>query len=237
MAAAYFSSGASAAAGDNAPPLYVTVEGEQMSYTDVLQLTGMVLNAVGIMKSAVVKPPEQMPKNAPYVSYIGKDDAGKPIIWISSAVNTPSKHSDAENAEIQHEQLVASMLAMLDMGKGTSKWHRLYEKMKSNPARLPALGNELSAAMTGMSKKTVEYSAVQRRWMFANIHAGTPSAQVYELLKAHGLVATRTSRDAVVSLPGAFEPGCYFSIDVIISFDASGRVYKLDLSQPKPDCL
>lgn len=236
MAASCFSVCARAA-DENVPPIYVTVEGEQMSYRDVIELTALAMGSVGIFKDAVTKAPQEMPKTTPYVYYAGKDASGKPIIWMSSAISGKQKLSAGQNTEMLREQEAAALLAMLDMGRGTSKWHVVFEKLKSDPARIAALGPELTSAMTEMSRKTVEYSNAQRRWIFSSIPAGKPRARVYEMLRAHSLTASETKGVIVVSLPGAFEPGCYFSTNVLLTFDKNDRLYKADLGQPIPDCL
>jgi peroxiredoxin len=56
------------------------------------------------------------------------------------------------------------------------------------------------------------------------------------MLREHGLVADKHGDVMVVSLPGAFAPGCYFSTNVTLTFNQM-RLYKTDLSQPIPDCL
>lgn len=232
-------------AGENVPPAYVTVEGEQLSYKDVIELTVLSLDAIGIASGALPKPPDQMPKETPYYYYAGKELTGKPIIWVSSAIAGKTSPPASVTAEIQREAEAASLLAMLDLGKGLPKLHAIFEKVRTDNRRVAALGPELADAMKEMSEKTVAYSETNRHWIFANIQAGTPGVRVYEMLNAHGLGATAASgkqQDAaqtpiVVSLPGSFTPGCYFSRNVIITLDRSERVYKIDLSQPIPNCL
>lgn len=219
----------------NSPPVYVTVEGVQLSYSDVIQLTALAIGAAGLFNNAIVKTPEQMPKASPYAYYAGKDASGKPVAWISSAVSGKTQ-SMAVTAELQREMVAAGMLAMLDMGQGSPKLKTLFDKAKNDPAHMARLGTEINNAMTEMSEKTVAYGKAQRRWIFDNIHAGTTRSQVYAMLRAHGLTARDFKGVTEVTFPGAFEPGCYFSNSVSITYK-NDRLYKIDLDQPHPDCL
>jgi hypothetical protein len=218
---------------DDGPP-YVTIEGQQMSYHDVLELTGYVLGAMTYFRDAVTKAPADMPKDSPFFYYAGKNAAGKPVIWMSSSVNDPNKKPIAsQSSEMQREEQTAGLLASLGAGKGSPKWQSVYAAIENDPSRLAGIGAELQTAMTDMSTAIVAKSAADRKWMFANLTEGMSQAQVDAALRSHGLA----SKSGVVTLPGAFEPGCYFSTKVTMAFDASGRLYKMDLSQPIPDCL
>ena len=80
--------------------------------------------------------------------------------------------------------------------------------------------------------------AANRRWVFANVHAGMPRSAVYALLGTRKIdVKTPASGDAYVDLPGEFQAGCSFSNRITIAFDAADAVKKLDLSPPNPNCL
>ncbi|HEY1976129.1 MAG TPA: hypothetical protein VGG89_06285 [Candidatus Baltobacteraceae bacterium] len=204
-----------------------------MSYQDILDLTAYVLGATELMHDAITKAPADMPKDFPYVFYAGKDAGGKPVLWISSAVSAHVVKPPEFDREVQREEEASAMLATLDMGKASSNWQRVYATVKNDPARLAALGAELEGAIRDMSAAIVAISAANRQWMFANLTEGMPRAQVYRALRLHGLAA----KGDVVSLPGRFEPGCYFSTNVTMTFDASERLDKMDLSQPIPDCL
>ena len=130
----------------------------------------------------------------------------------------------------------AGLIAMLEAGKGDAALRRLYAQVENDPSELASLGAALTSAMSEMSDKTVQYSNDERRWIFRNVPAGTPWARAQDMLREHGLVADKHGDVMVVSLPGAFAPGCYFSTNVTLTFNQM-RLYKTDLSQPIPDCL
>ena len=220
----------------NEPAATVTIDGVPLSYRDVLQLTALSLGGGGFAQSAVVKQPAEMPKASPYVYYAGTDAGGKPIVWISAAVKSGAKLSAAETAELTREYEGTGLIAMLAAGKGNPAVQRLYAAVKNDPSALASLGVAMTTAMSEMSTDTVQYANDQRRWIFRNIPAGTPWAHAEDMLREHGLVADKRGEQMVVSLPGAFQPGCYFSTNVTLTFNQM-QLYKIDLSQPIPDCL
>jgi hypothetical protein len=223
-------------AAGNEPTATVAVEGVPLSYRDVLQLTALALGGSGLAQGAIVKQAAEMPKSSPYIYYAGTDAGGKPIVWISAAIRSNSKPSAAEMAEMVREEEQMGLVVMLVTGQGNPEIRSLYARVQSDPTRLAALGAELRDAMTQMSAKTVEYSDDQRRWIFQNISAGTPRDRAEEMLQAHGLTASASGETTIVNLPGSFQPGCYFSSNVILTFKSSA-LYKIDLSQPIPNCL
>ncbi len=227
------------------PPLYVTVDGVRLSYRRVLDLSGLAIEGTGAFQLAVKKPSTQMPTNAALFYYDGTDLHGKPIVWISNAYHARAKQAEAADAELQREEMVAALLVMLGAGKGGSDLQRLYRKASSTAESRQRLGVALENAIERMSEKVVHYSSRERRWIFAHLTAGMPRARVLQLLRTQSLTvksgsvpATHDGRQTLlVNLPGTFEPGCYFSSNITIAFDASVRLYKIDLSQPIPDCL
>ena len=224
-------------AAGNEPAATVAIDGVQLSYRDVLQLTALSLRGAGVMQGAEAKQPSQMPKAAPYVYYAGNDAEGKPMVWISTAIQSGAKLSDAQAAEVSREAQAASLLAGLAAGTSDAAIQQLYAQVKSDPTALAGLGAALTSAISRMSTLTVQYANEQRRWIFRTITAGTTRAQAEEMLREHGLVATVNGNAVVVSLPGAFQPGCYFSTNVTLTFGDRLQLYKIDLSQPIPDCL
>lgn len=224
-------------------PLYVTVEGVRLSYRQVLKLSGLALEGAGVLRTAVKKTAAEMPPGARDVYYDGTDAHGKPIIWISSSLAAAPKLSNVASAEFQREETAAGLLAVLGVGGGGPALQSLYGKVRFDANSRQKLGIELATAIEKMSEKVVKYSTQERRWMFASLTAGMPRSRVAQLLQSRGISATATKvgrgvrSTMLVSLPGAFEPGCYFSRNVTIAFDAAGRLYKMDLSQPIPDCL
>lgn len=226
-------------AAGNEPPATVTVDGVPLTYRDVLQLTALYLGSVGFTQRGIIKQPADMPKAAPYVYYAGRDAKGKPIVWVSTAVHDPLPKtlSAAQQAEMMRELEDVGVIVTLQLGQGNADLRRVYEKVKNDPAGLTSLGAALGRAMSQMSARTVQYANDERRWIFAHVHAGTPRSRAEAMLHAHGLSASEQGHTTVVSLPGAFEPGCYFSRNVTLTFDRYKRLYKIDLSQPIPDCL
>jgi len=221
----------------NEPTATVTVDGVPLTYRDVLQLSALSLAGAGVMQTGVAKQSSEMPAASPYVYYAGTDAGGKPIVWISTAIRSGAKLSDAQTAEMEREGEAAGLLAALAASKGDAPIQRLYTQAKNDPAELASLGAALTGAMTQMSALTVQYSNEQRRWIFQNIPAGTTRTRVEEMLQGHGLVADTKGNTMVVSLPGAFQPGCYFSTNVTLTFSDRMQVYKIDLSPAIPDCL
>jgi hypothetical protein len=220
----------------NEPAATVTVDGVALSYHDVLLLTALTIGAGASVQSGIVKQPADMPKSSPFVYYAGTDAGGKPIVWISTTVKSGAKLSAAETAEMLREYQEAGLAAALVTGGGNAAIQRLYTQIKSNPSALQSLGATLASAMSEMSQKTVQYATDERRWIFRTIPAGTARAHAIEMLREHGLVSTENGDATVVKLPGAFEPGCYLSTNVTLTF-ADQQLYKIDLSRPIPDCL
>jgi hypothetical protein len=221
----------------NEPTATVTVDGIPLSYRDVIQLTALTLGAGDVVQNGLVKPPADMPRTSPYVYYAGTDAGGKSIVWVSAAVKPGTKLSTSETVEMTREYEEAGLLSMLASGKGNAAIQRVYAQIKNDPGALTSLGAALTNAMSTMSEKTVQYANDERRWIFRNVAAGTPRAHAQEMLREHGLVASEGGDTMVVSLPGAFAPGCYFSTNVTLTFRDQMRLYKIDLSQPIPDCL
>jgi hypothetical protein len=224
-------------AAGNEPAATVIVDGVVLSYRDVLELTGLSMAAGEYVRGAIVKRPADMPKSSPYAYYAGTDAGGKPIVWVSESMKSGATLSAAQTAEAMREAQQAGLLAALATGKGSAAIQRLYAQTKSDPEALATLGTALESAMSEMSGKTVEYARDERRWIFRHIPEGTTRAQALAMLRDHGLVASERGDTTVVTLPGAFEPGCYFSTNVTLTFADGKQLYKIDLSQPIPDCL
>lgn len=231
------------AAAQKSLPLYVTVEGIRLSYRQVLKLSGLAIEGAGLFQTAVKKAATEMPPGAREVYYDGTDAHGKPIVWISSALAAAPKLSEAASAQARREETAAGLLAVLGVGEGAANLQGLYRKVRFDAKPRQRLGIELAIAIEKMSEKVVRYSTQERRWMFASLTAGMSRSRVAQMLRARGIsvITAKAGRGVrstmVVSLPGEFEPGCYFSRNVTMTFDAAERLYKMDLSQPIPDCL
>lgn len=234
------------------PPLTVTVDGVQLTDRDVAILSVMVIYGTGAMQHPLSKAPSEMPPGSPYIYYAGKDDKGAPIVWISDS--TKEKLPGAAG-ELQREQEAVAIVTMLDAPPATTgpqrplpaidALHPLYAAAAGDPQKLNRLGLALADAIRQMSDLTVARSADDRRWMFATLTPAMNRAQVYAALRGRGLRATAQNGrvdfpadgPAIVTLDGAFEPGCSFSNTVTIAFDATNHVEKLDYGAPIPDCL
>ena len=225
------------------PPWSISVGGQSLAWPDIVQALRLEFGAGGI--EPVRKDPKQMPAFAPYAWYAGRDTNGKPIVWMALPPGVKNKLSDTLEAEVRRQRTAAGILFALDAGAGGSTWQRLYHALPDDPAARTAFAGEIIAAVRAASAWTVAKSTADRQWIFANVLAGLSRQQVYALLDARELTATddseRTTKPpsglAYVKLAGYFEPGCSFSHTITITFDANDRVYKLDLSPPKPNCL
>ena len=224
------------AATGNAPSATVSVDGVPLTYSDVLQISGLMLISGEIVRTGIAKQPAEMPAAFPYVYFAGTDAGGKPIVWVSSIVQAHAKLSDSDTAELTREAEGAGLMAALVSGQGTPAVRRLYEEVKNDPNKLASLGAQLTSAMKTMSQDSVQYQNDERRWIFQSIPAGTPRLVAEDLLRSHGLVAAQKGDTMVVTLPGAFQPGCYWSASVTLTFKRE-TLYKIDLSPPIPDCL
>jgi hypothetical protein len=226
------------------PPWNISVGGQRLTWDDIGQAMLLEFGASARVEQ-VLKKPEQMPAFAPYAWYAGRDQHGKPIVWMADAPGETKNPSDAVVAEARRQRIAAGILAALDAGAGGRTWQRLYHALPDHGAARAAFAGEIIASLRAASAWTVAKSEADRHWIFANVRAGLTRPQVYALLDSRELTATdsseRTKRPpkgpAYVLLPGYFEPGCSFSNTVTITFDAGDRVYKLDLSPPKPNCL
>ncbi len=224
--------------------LHVTVDGRHLTQTDLTQV--LMWAFFSGSSDTVTIAASKMPAYAPYLWYAGNDPkTGKPSFWVSKALedrDTTQQYA----ATIQREQIAAGVLYALASGKGTPALRALYTATPADPVHRQQLAQALAGALRTWSNETVAKSKAGRAWMFAALTAGMPRNTVYALLRARGLKATSggmgtdafpASGSALVNLPGAFEPGCSFSRDVTIQFDSTNRLYKLDLSEPIPDCL
>ncbi len=211
--------------------LNVSVQGQRLSVDDLTMLYKM---AFGLPKP-VEKSPAEMPAYAPYVSYQGKDSAGKPVVWYA---HLDYQTTNAHHAEIQEEQFAAAFLASLDQGVGTPALLALYAEVPKDPQDQERFGLELGHALQEWSDQTVTHSDADRQWIFAHLHDGMTRSEVNALLLDHGLkLEPNPKGPAIVELQYAFAPGCGFTRNVEIKFDQRDTLYAVDLSQPKPDCL
>ena len=226
------------------PPWRVSAGGQILTWTDIGQAMRLEFGASSAGEP-VPKKPEQMPSFARYAWYAGRDPNGKPIIWMSVAPEGKKKRPDAVDAEVRRQLTAAGILYALDAGAGGPTWQQLYHALPDDPAARTAFAGEIIAAVRAASDWTVAKSTADRHWIFANVRAGLSRQQVYARLDTRELTATDESEKiqrppkglAYVRLPGEFQPGCSFSNTVTITFDARDRVYKLDLSPPKPNCV
>ena len=234
------------------PPLTVTVDGVQLTDRDVAILSVLAIYGTGAIQHPIAKAPSEMPSGSPYIYYAGTDEKGAPVIWMSSQMN---EKSQSAAGEIQREQEAVAIVTMLNAPPATTGRQRplpsidalrpLFTAAAGDPLTLNRLGLALADAIHQMSDLTVARSADDRRWMFATLTPAMNRAQVYAALRTRGLHATEQSGradfpadgPAIVRLDGAFEPGCSFSNNVTISFDATDHVEKLDYGAPIPDCL
>jgi hypothetical protein len=226
------------------PPWNISVGGQRLTWDDIGQALRLEFGASARIEP-IPKQPEQMPAFAPYAWYAGRDPHGKPIVWMTVAREGKKTSSDAVVAEARRQRIAAGILLALDAGAGGTTWQRLYRALPDHGAARAAFAGEIIASVQAASAWTVSKSEADRRWIFGNVRTGLSRPQVYALLDSRELTATdaseRTTRPpngpAYVRLPGYFEPGCSFSTTIAITFDAGDRVYKLDLSPPKPNCL
>lgn len=225
-----------------APAWNIRVGDEAVSLSDIWQ--AMILVFTARRGEQALKDPKEMPTFAPYTWY-GRDSSGTPALWFSTATPDLKSASSEVRAEASREGTAAAILIALVEGQGGPLWQRLYRSVPDDPKARNDFAREITTAFRYASDWTVAQSAANRKWLFSNIRAGLNRQQVYTLLKARDLQATKApdqprkppNNADVVELPGAFEPGCSFSNHVTITFDASDRVKKLDLSPPIPNCL
>lgn len=213
-------------------PLSVTVAGKKMSSSDVATLSIYPISCGGAFPQPLQKPPAQMPSTTPYVSYAGKNSAGVPAVWVATASENVRTASDPVQRETHREWIAACLLETLDAGKGSAAWQSAFATVKDRPDLWPAFGRELTDALRQMSAMYVAKAGADRTWLFKHLPAGTTRSDAYRILRSRGLA----QKNDVVSLPGGFEPGCYTWTDITITFDASDRIYKMDL-KPVASCL
>ena len=220
----------------------VSVAGEPVSMDDINQAVLLVFSAPPPVQ--VVKKRSEMPAYAPDLWYAGRGTDGKGILWYANPPVGQEKSSTYRVAT-ERETDAALILSGLDAGKGSAKWRRLYGAVPPTPRERQAFAMQIVSALEAASAWSVATADANRQWLFATLHAGMTRTKVYALLDAHQITPTDaslrqtkpTSGDAIVTLPGAFEPGCSFTTRVTIAFDSDDRVTKLDLSEPIPDCL
>jgi hypothetical protein len=226
----------------SAPAWNIRVGGEAVTLRDVGQ--AMILVFTARRGQPASKDPKEMPSFAPYTWY-GVDSSGTPALWFSTATPNLKSASTEVFVEVSREGTAAGVLIALVEGQGGPLWQRLFHAVPDEPKARNDFAREITTAFRYASDWTVAQSAANRKWLFTNIRAGLNRQQVYTLLKARGLRASKAldvppeppSNSDVVELPGEFEPGCSFSNHVTITFDATDHVKKLDLSPPIPNCL
>jgi len=231
-----------AASAQTGPVWSVSVAGEPVSMDDIAQVVLLVFSAPPPVH--VVKKRSEMPPFAPDLCYAGRGTDGKGILWYAAPPPGQEKSVSYRLAR-ERETDAALILSGLDAGKGSAKWRRLYGAVPPTPQDRQAFAMQIVSALEAASAWNVATADANRQWLFATLHAGMTRTKVYALLAARQIAPTDASLrqskpasgDAIVTLPGAFEPGCSFSTRVTIAFDSDDRVTKLDLSQPIPDCL
>lgn len=218
------------------------VKGQRISQPDLMQVVRMIFSGFQNEPTTLTKLASAMPSYAPLVWYAGKDTTGKPVDWVNPAATGPAA-SASQTREFLLESLAAQILTALEAGQGGPTWQRMYLATPSDPASREDLGRAIALSQESWSNQTVAHTDLDRKWIFANVVAGMPRAQVYTALHRRGYIPTNRSGNdplagvAVILLPGAFEPGCSFSNDLTFTFDSNDRLFKIDLSQPIPDCL
>jgi len=252
--AAVLSPAAVATAGSSEPWLHIAVEGHDLDKADlddVMRLTfrgllGDPMHRIAGPKS-VPKEPRDMPAVARMVWYAGKDASGQGLLWYADFGKDAPRLSNPQMAEQKVEQNAAGILAALDAGDGEALWRSIYAAVPSDAEHREQLGLEMANALVEYSVQSVAHSEADRKWIFRNITAGMTRADVYAALRAHDVhigdpfppvaAAPPASGPARVYLQGPFEPGCSFSRDITLTFDAADRLEKMDLGEDTPNCL
>ena len=234
------------------PPLTVTIQDFSLTDFDIGQMTVLMIDGSAFLSKAIPKSRGEMPGSSRYFYYAGKDARGIPITWRTA--EALPRVGTARNEEIRESEAVA-VIAVLDSGidpnvfadqrKPTiERLHPLYAKNARDLTQLNALGLALADAVKQMSDLTVARQAEDNKWVSAEVKPSMTRAEVYDALRERGLAATTQdehtnfpeSGSAIVTLPGAFEPGCYFSTKIALSFDSNDRLTKTSI-RDVPDCL
>ncbi len=148
----------------------------------------------------VKKIPNEMPHDAPYVSYQGRNGSPpKEIIWVampvqsSSQMESTSAQSSDQLSWIHDKEMEAYVaavaLALMDAGRAGDVLQAVYAKTPpSRVARLD-LGISVARAFAAASDQIAAKAASQADWIKTRLVAGVKREAAYALLKPQGFVA------------------------------------------------
>lgn len=174
---------ASMAAGQDAP-ISVILRGHVITVKDIRALAKGVLAA---KTTQAVKAPQEMPREAPLAYY-----AGRGVIWESKLLDqnlgdwsrVPAQAQPGEDAFV-----AAAALAAMDAGTAGDPWDAIYREAPADRASRVALGKAVADALKEASDQSAAFGAAQTAWIQSHLIVGLSRSDVYEMLRARGLVA------------------------------------------------
>jgi hypothetical protein len=178
------------------PVLQVRVLGEPIGWDDIGDfLTGVYKpNPQSPGRKILWKSPSDMPADARYVWYQGRDPGPPPVesIWISTdAISLPTSEPQYdEKTKLSNEQYVAATaLAVMDAGNAGPTLQAIYARSPSDRASRLELGKSVARALQTASDQSAAFAAGEAAWIRSHIVAGVPRVTAYEMLKSKGLTA------------------------------------------------
>jgi len=176
--------------------LHVAVSGETIGWDDIRDfLTGVSKpNHQSTGSKIIWKKPSEMPADARYVSYEGRDPGPPPVelIWISTDVRSLSSHE---------QYVAATALAVMDAGDAGPTLQAIYARSPSDRASRLELGKSVARALQTASDQSAAFAAGEAQWIRSNIVPGVRRATAYEMLKSKGLTAYNWSFIKGKSIP------------------------------------
>jgi hypothetical protein len=175
-------------------PIHVTVQGRAIGWADIDAFTRAVnaLNYQPLPIRVIKKEPTDMPSDARYVSYQGREPGSAPteIIWISSDARPFADPRALVSSQRAYEEYVVAMaLAVMDDGTAGSTLEAIYTSTPANRADRFALGESFAKALATASDESVAFASKEAQWIRSHITPGMTRAAAYKMLRSQGLTA------------------------------------------------
>jgi hypothetical protein len=232
------------------PSIHVTVQGRAIDWADISAFTRAINPHIpqSFLIRLITKVPADMPSDARYVSYQGKDP-GSPstgIVWISSDARPFADTRVVPSAQVAYEQYVAAIvLAVMDGGTAGPTLEAIYASTPANRADRLALGESFAKALEAVSNQSAAFASNETQWIRSHIIPGMTRSAAYQMLRSQEITAYIHTRgptstpnpDAYVTLGGPFNLGCSWSTLIVLSFTSDDRVEAVNIDEPRRTCV